>query len=169
MKRTSWIALGLCLIIAAGLGYAFLLSQSGSEHLTEHEAIDMTQKMEHAFSAKNANGVLAYVGPASDTRIMNITPDQLHLLLVRYFRSADRLSADLTNYAFAGGDTDATLQFDIAVHNDGMDSRKTDYSGHITLHLRRVQVPHLMNLYQTKEWRIVGADSTGPDLTTFGD
>ena len=81
----------------------------------------------------------------------------------------ERVSADLKNYLFVGGDNDASLQFDLVVHNDGSDSRKEDYTAHITCHLRRISVPHLLGLYQTKEWRITGLESTGPDLSAFGD
>lgn len=169
MQRRSWIILAVCVLLALGIVAAFLLSQGGAHQLTQDEAIDITRKMEHAFRNKNTTGVLAYIAPAPETRIANLTHDQLQLLLSRYFRNADRLSADMRNYQFAGGDTEATLQFDLAVNNDGADNRKIDYSAHITVHLRRVEIPHLLGLYQTKEWRIVGLDSTGPDLTSFGD
>ena len=169
MQRRSWIILTICIVLALGLFAAYVATQSGTEKLTQEQAIDFTQKMEVAFRNKNANGVLAYIAPASDTRITNLTQDQLHVLLVRYFRNSDRVSADLKNYLFLGGDSDATLQFDLVVHNDGADSRKEDYTAHINCHLRRVPVPHLLGLYQTKEWRISGIESTGPDLATFGD
>ena len=129
----------------------------------------MTQKMEAAFRRKDANAILAFISPASGTRVANLSHDQLRLLLVRYFRNSDHLSANLNNYAFASGDADATLQFDLIVHNDGSDSRNQDYTGHITLHFKRVENPHLLGLYQTKEWRIAAAESTGFDISTFGD
>jgi len=169
MKRQSWIILTVCLLIVAGLGVFYLMTRGGPGPLTQDEAIEMTQKMERAFSAKNANGILAYINPAPDTKIANINQDQLRVLLGRYFRNSDRVSAELKNYTFASGDTDATLQFDLTVHNDGVDSRKEDYTGHITLHLKKVDVPRLLGLYQAKEWRIIGAESTGADLSTFGD
>jgi hypothetical protein len=169
MKRSSWIILAICLFIALGLGATYLLTRGGSDQLTQEAAIDMTRRMERAFEEKNADGIVKYISTSPDTRISNLSHDQIRLLLVRYFRNSDRLSADLTNYTFAGGDTDATLQFDLVVHNNGIDSRKEDYSGHITLHLRRIEVSHLLGLYQTKEWRIASAETTGPDLSSFGD
>ena len=169
MKRRSWIILAVCVLLGVGLVAAFLLSQNGPGRLSQQGAVEITQQMESAFQHKNANGILAHISPASDTRIASINQDQLRLLLVRYFRSSDRLSAEMKNYVFAGGDADATLQFDLAVHNDGPDSRKEDYAGHITLHLRRVEVPHLLGLYQTKEWRVTAAETTGPELSAFGD
>jgi hypothetical protein len=147
----------------------YLVTKGGPGPITQEEAIEMTQKMEQAFRAKNANGILAYINPAPETRIANINQDQLRVLLVRYFRNSDHVSAELKNYAFTGADTEATLQFDLTVHNDGSDSRKEDYSGHITLHLRKVDIPQFFGLYQAKEWRITGAESTGADLAGFGD
>jgi hypothetical protein len=169
MKRRSWIILAACVLLAVGFVIVFLVTQNGSERLTEQGAIDMMHKVETAFRKKDANGVLAYISPTPDTRIASINQDQLRLLLVRYFRSSDNVSGEMKNYAFTPGDTDATLQFDLVVHNNGPDSRKEDYSGHITLHLRRVEIPHLLGLYQTKEWRIASAETTGPELSTFGD
>jgi hypothetical protein len=169
MKRRSWAILVICILLAGGLVIAFLMSQGSTERFGEKEAIGMTQKMEQALRNKNVNAILGFFSPTPETRISGINPDQLRYLLVRYFRNSDRLSADMTNYAFTGSDTEATLQFDLVVHNDGSDSRKEDHSGHVTLHLRRVEVPQLMGLYQTKEWRIVGAETTGADLSTFGE
>lgn len=169
MKRQSWIILVVCLLIAAGLGAFYLVTRGGAGPLTQEDAIAITQKMEHSFRSKNANGILAFISPAPETKIANINQDQLRVLLVRYFRNSDHVSADLQNYTFSGGDTDATLQFDLTVHNDSSDSRKEDYTGHITLHLRKIEVPKLLGLYQAKEWRITGAETTGADLAGFGD
>jgi hypothetical protein len=169
MQRRSWVVLGVCILIAGILTAAYIASQHGPERLTQQDAIGIVQGMESAFEHKNPTGVLAYISPSPDTRISSISTDQLHLLLGRYFRYSDRLSAETKNYLFTGGDGDAVLQFDLVVHNDGADSRKEDYSGRITLHLRRVEIPHLLGLYQTREWRITGAETTGPDLSTFGD
>jgi len=169
MKRRSWVILTVCVLCAVGLFTAYLLTRTGSEQLTEQDAIEMTRKMETAFRHKNANEILAYISPAPGTRIAGINQDQLRLLLVRYFRNSDQLHADMTNYVFTSGDAESTLAFDLVVHNDGADSRKEDYPGHITLHLHRVDVSHLLGLYQTKEWRITSAETTGPDLTIFGE
>jgi len=170
MKKQSWIILSVCALLLGALVFWYVFSQNGPERITQPEAVAMVQQMERAFERKNSNEILEFIAPTSDTKISNITPDQLHGLLARYFRSSDKLSADMTNYSFVKADeTNAMLEFDLAVHNDGPDSRKQDYSGHITLHLKRVEVPHLLGLYRTREWRIAGAETTGPELSTFGD
>ena len=169
MQRRSWIILAVCMLLAGSLFAAFLLTQGGPGPLTEQQAIDVTRKMALAFQNKNAGGVLAYISPAPDTRIANLNHDQMYALLVRCFHNTDRVSADMTNYVFTGDDPDAALQFDLVVHNDATDSRSQEYSGHITVHFRRTEVPQLLGLYRTKEWRIVGLDTTGPDPSTFGE
>ena len=169
MKRSSWIVLIVSGIMALGLLMLFFLSQGAPEQLTQEDAIQITRKMQTAFEHKNVNGIMDYIAPQNGGRIANISVDKLRFMLVRYFRSSDKLSADLKNYAFAGTNGEASLQFDLIMHNDGPDSRKEDYAGHITLHLRRVDSPHLLGLYQTKEWRITSAETTGPELSTFGD
>ena len=169
MKRQSWIVVIVCAVMILGLVGAYIISQSGSPQFSQQDAIDMTQKMNAAFRNKNVSGILAYIAPTPDVKVAGISQDQLRVLLSRYFRNSDRVSADLKNYVFASGDGEATLQFDLAVHNDGADSRKVDYGGHITLHIRRVEVPQMLGLYGTKEWRISSVESTGPDLSSFGD
>ena len=169
MKRSSWIVLIVSAVLALGLLMLFLASQGSPEQITQEEAIQMTRKMQTAFEHKNVNGIMDYIAPQNGGKIANISQDKLRFMLVRYFRSSDKLSSDLKNYAFAGANGEASLQFDLVMHNDSADSRKEDFAGHITLHLRRVDSPHLLGLYQTKEWRITSAESTGPELSTFGD
>ncbi|HLJ53664.1 MAG TPA: hypothetical protein VKT77_01425 [Chthonomonadaceae bacterium] len=169
MQRRSWIILVICLVLAAGLFVAYIATQRGPTAFTQQDAIDVTQKMAQAFHDKDTTGVMAYVSQSPDTRLAGLTPDQARVLLARYFRNAEQVSADMRNYAFVSGDNDATLQFDLALNNNGGDSKNTDYAAHIVVHFRRVDVPHLLGIYQTKEWRVAGIESTGPDLSTYGD
>lgn len=169
MKRSSWIALAICMLAAIALAILFVTSNRSPERLSQGDAVAIVEKMQEQFAAKNATGILAYLSPASDTRIAGVSPDQLRALLVRYFHNSNRLSAKTSNYAFTGGDTDATLVFDLVVNNEAPDSRAEDYTGKITLHLRRVDVPQMFGIVQSKEWRIVGAETTGQELSTFGE
>ena len=169
MQKRSVVILAVCVLIGAGLFAAFILSQKPSGRLTEQDAVAMVERMEQAFRNKNANDVMAFVAPGSDTKVAGATPDQFRLLLVRYFRNSDHVSADMKNYQFAPGDAEATLQFDIVVHNDASDSHRENYGGHVTVRLRNTEIPQVMGLFRTKEWRVTGVESTGPDLSTFGD
>ena len=169
MRKSSWVLLGICVALAACLGFAYLLSQSSPETLTQEEAAKMLRKMQEAVEQKDVGTIMAYIAPAPETRIVNLNEDQLRLMLARAFRNSSKLRADVSNIAFqsAGGDT--TLEFDLAVVQEHPSMVAQDYTGHITLHLRRVEVPHLLGLYQTKEWRIASAETTGPDPANFGE
>lgn len=169
MKKSSWIVLGLCLLLVIGLVSAYFLTQNSPATLNQAQAMQMIEKMQDALHHKNVNGIMDYISPNSDTRISNLNQEQLRRMLIHYMRSSDTLSAEVQNPTFTGGDSEAELQFDLTVFNNGQDSRKEDYKGHVILHLKRVEVSRLLGLYQTKEWRIVGAESTGPSLENFGD
>jgi hypothetical protein len=169
MKRSSWIVLGVCVVLVIGLVAGYFLSQGGTTTLTQEDAIKMVEKMEEGLRHKNVNAIMGYIAPEAGTRIANVNQDQLRGMLAHYFRNSDSLRADLKNYTFIDSTQEPTLQFDLTVYNNGSDSEKIDYQGHITLHLKRTDVSHLLGLYQTKEWRIVGAETSGPNLDIFGD
>lgn len=170
MKRSSRIALIITLVAGLGLllGY-FLLQERTPEKLTQADAIVIVQDMEKSFRRKDVNGVLAYLAPQPGVRIINLSPDRMRLMLLRYFRYSNKVQGDMTNWSFGGNDQEAILQFDLKVMNNGGDNMSEDYKGHITVYFRRVDVPQLLGLIQTKEWRIVRAESTGPNLENFGD
>lgn len=169
MRKSSWVILGVCLILAALLGFIYVRSQPVSETLTQPEAEQMLHQMQDAVAQKNVGGIMEYIAPDPETRIANLNQDQLRLLIARGLRNSGRPQAIVSNIVFAGGTGEATLAFDLVVKDDRPDSVSDRYTGHITLHLRRVEVSHLLGLFHTKEWRIVGADTTGPDLSNFGD
>lgn len=169
MKRSSWIAIGISSLLIAGLIAAYFASQGGHETLTQEDAIQTTKKLEEAFRNKSVGAVMDHLGTGSDTRISDIGADQLRMMLANYFRNSDHLHADLSNYTFSTVGLEGMLQFDATLFNNSGDSVKEDYHGHITLHFRRVVVPHLFGMYKTKEWRIVGVDTTGPNLSGMGE
>ncbi len=169
MRPSSRIALALCLLLTLALGFAYRLSRATPEALPEQAALQMLRSMQDAVQRKSVGGVMAYIAPDAGTRIANLNQDQLRLLLARAFRGSGNLRAETKNVRFTGGDQDAVLDFDLAVFNTGDGSVGGDYTGHVTLHLSRVETPHLLGLYHTREWRIVSADSTGRDMTGIGE
>jgi hypothetical protein len=169
IKRSSWIILGICILLVIGLIGAYFASQTSSTTLTKAQALQMVEKMQEALRHKNVNAIMSYIAPGPDTRIANVNQDQLRGILAHYIRNADSLRAEIRDPAFSSGDSEAVLEFDLTVYNNGQDSVKEDYKGHITLHLKRVEITHLLGMYKTKEWRIVGAETTGPTLDNFGD
>jgi hypothetical protein len=169
MRKSSWIVLGICALLIFGLVTAYFLSQAGPDTLTQPVAESMVKEMQTAVRHKSVNTIMSYLAPSEDLRIANLRPEQIRTLLARAFQAMPEPRAEVNNLTFAGGDHDATVGFDLVIHNDGRDHTAVDYSGHITLQLQRVAVPHLMGLYTTREWRIVGGSTTGPDPSNFGD
>ena len=170
MKRSSWVILSLCIVLAGSLVTLYRLSQMGGGPLNEKQARSMVQIMQDAVAKKNVNTIMGYITTDNDAKIVNLRQDQLRLLLARTFRNAQDIHADVTHFTFQGGTADdATVQFDLALNHDEPGLQSVVYSGQITLHLHRKEVSHLMGLYSTPEWRIVGAETTGVDPSTFGD
>ena len=169
MRKSSWIVLGICAALIFGLAAAYFLSQTGSENLTRQQAESMVKEMQVAVRHKNVNTLMSYLAPSDDLRIANLHPDQIRVLLAHAFQAMPEPRAEVNNLTFVGGAKDATVGFDLVVHNDGPNQVGIDYTGHITLQLQRVPVPHLLGLYRTREWRIVGGSTTGPDPSAFGD
>ncbi len=170
MKRSSWIILSLCIVLAGSLVTLYRLSQTGAGALNADQARSMVQTMQDAVAHKNVNTIMSYITTENDAKIVNLHKDQLRLLLARTFRNAQDIHADVTNFAFQGGTTDdATAQFDLALNHDEPGLHSVVYTGQITLHLHRMEVPHLFGLYSAHEWRIIGAETSGVDPNTFGD
>ncbi len=169
MQRKSWFLLAFCAVLAAFLGMSYLLSQPSPQTLTQQDAMQMLKKMQDAVAQKNVNAIMATIAPQPDTRIAHLNQDQLRLLLARAFHNTGTLRANYQNVTFTGGTNDATLEFDLTVSQEAPGLSSEDYKGHITLRLKRIDVPRFWGLFQAKEWRIVGADSSGPDPMNFGD
>lgn len=169
MQRKSWILLVVCAVLAGFLVWAYIGTKAPPPTLTQTGAVQMLDTMRQAVAKKNINGILAYIAPQPDVKIAELTQDQLRMMLTRAFRGSGKLNAEYSNLVFTGGADEATAEFDLAVTETASGMVAEDYKGHITLHLKRLDVPRLLGLFQTKEWRIVSAESTGPNLANFGD
>lgn len=169
MQRRSWILLAICAVLAGFLAWAYIGTQSPPPTLTQQQTTQMLDTMRQAVAKKNINGILAYIAPQPDVKIAGLNQDQLRMMLARAFRGTGKLNAEYSNLVFTGGTDDATAEFDLIVTEQAPGMVAEDYKGHITLQLKRLDVPRFLGLFQTKEWRIVGAESTGPNLSNFGD
>lgn len=169
MRRSSWIVLGICIILILCLGSAYLMSQRGAQTLGRAEAETMLKQMRMAVRHKDAGAIMEYIATGDDVKIDSMRPEQIRLLLVKAFRSMDDPNAEVTNIAYTGTDREATLIFDLKLHNDGPDLNSIPYDGRITLNLQRTTVSHWFGISKTLEWRIVNASTTGQDPSLFGD
>jgi hypothetical protein len=169
MRKSSWIVLALCGVLVLCLGFAYMVSRQTPQPLTKETTEAMVQQMQEAVKHKNINTIMSFVSPDPDTKVAGLDQDHIRRMLASAFHMMQEPRADVNNLNFIGGTDEATVDFDLSVHNDGPGQQVTDYKGHVTLQIRRVDVPHLMGLYHTREWRIVDGSQTGPDLTTWGD
>ena len=170
MRKSSWAVLGVCALLLFGLGFAYMLSRTSGDTLTREQAAQVVQKMQDAVARKDTGAIMDFIDPNPETKVAGLNQDQLRMMVGRALHSMQNPRADVSNLAFAGGtDGDATLDFDLAVKQSGKDFSASDYSGHISLHLKRVDVPHLLGLYQTKEWRVVTGTTNGPQPGDFGE
>ena len=170
MRKSSWVVLAVCAALVFGLGFAYVLSRASDNTLTQEKASLMVRRMQDAVEKKDVDGIMGFIDPDPATKVAGVNQDQLRFMLSRALRAMDHPHADVTNMALAGGDKgDATMDFDLAVKTTGADFKSTPYQGHITLHLKRVEVPHLLGLYHTGEWRIVSGSTTGPQPGDMGE
>lgn len=170
MRKSSWIGLGACAVLLALVGMAYRMSRAEPETLTRARAEAILLQMQDAVRHKRVDTILERITlPPGETRIANLTPDQLRLLLARAFREAGKLRADCANVTFDPIGADYLLAFDLTVFNELPGMVAEDYRGRVTLRLRRMPVPRAFGLLSADQWQIVAADSTGPDLAAFAE
>ena len=169
MQKSSWMMLLGVAALAGLLAFAYITSHSGPGPLTETQAHSLLESLKDAMRRKDVNGILSAVSPEPETRIANMSPDKLRAVLQMAFRSTDDLDAQTKDVVFQGGDASASMEFDLNVRNTVQNGAASHWTAHVTLQMRPVDVPQFLGLYHTKEWRIVGAISDGPDLSGFGE
>ena len=169
MRKSSWVALGVCAALLFALGFAYLLSRGSDEGLTREQATQIVHNMQEAVARKDVGAIMTYIDPNPETKVANLNQDQLRFLIARAFHAMTNPRADVNNLAFTSQGGDAAVDFDLEIKQTAADFNAFDYKGHITLHLKRVDVPHLLGLYQTKEWRVVSGSTTDPQPSEMGD
>ncbi len=169
MKKSSWLMIGACVVLLLGLWGVYSLTQKPAPGFTEEHVTHMLTAMKTAVEHKDVRGIMSFVDEAPETRISRLNQDQTRLLLNRAFHQSGKLQAEFTKLELHPSETDATADFDLEVKHHMAEGDGIDYSGHITLHMRQVEVPHLLGLYHTMDWRITRAETTGPDLANYGD
>ena len=166
MQKSSWMLLGVVAALGAFLAFAYVSSHSDPGPMTETQANALLDTLKDAVARKDANAILATISPAPETRIKDMTPDRLRGLLSQGFRYSEQMDAQTANVHFQGGDTEASLEYDLTIHNTlpGVISNRPY---HVNMTLRPVETPHFLGLYHTKEWKIIGATADGPDVGSY--
>jgi hypothetical protein len=169
VKRSSWIILAICALLIGLLAFLYMESQQAPPEMTQARITSMLDKMKDAVAHKNTRALMSYVDQSPDTRISRMNTDQLRLTLSRAFSNSDQLEAIYTGLALHNNGDEATAEFDLKVLHHMSGATGDDYNGHIVLHLKRMDVSHMLGLYHTREWKIIRADTNGPDLSNYGD
>jgi hypothetical protein len=169
MRKSSWILLGISVVLLVLLGFAYLQSQNAPDTRTEAQAVEMLKRMQSAVAHNNVNGIMDMISPDPGTRIGNMRTEQLRVMIARAFRQSGPFRADFSGISLHPSQNEASLEFDLQVTHlmDGNVGR--DYSGHVTLQLQRVDVPVMLGIFHTKQWRIVRAETPGADPSLYGD
>lgn len=173
MQKNSIIALVACLLITALLGTSYLLTRSGDQPLTTERAEEILHHLKEGVAHHDVNAIMSQIDQDPETRIANASTAQLRLLLSRGLQAMKHPHAETDGLAVStsnGGDkSDGTIEFNLRVTQTDQDNEALDYRGRITLHLKRMEVPHLLGLYKTREWRIVGGSTTGAQPSELGE
>ncbi len=170
MRKSSWLLLSLSGVLLAGLYLAYRAAQQTPETYTPEAAHAMIAKMQDAVAHKRAGDIMEYITPDPDAHILDMTTDQLRLLIARGLRSSQGMRADVSDIKSQSTVSEATVTFQLAVTHHEPNMVATDYGpAKITFRLQPVPVPHLLGIYHTSEWRIVAAETTGLSPASFGD
>ena len=167
MQKSSWTMLGVAAALMAFLLFAYITSHNEPPPLTAAQANAMLKTMQDAAERKDVNTIMGYVAPDAETRIADLSPNQLRTFLSRAFYGAGSVKTNTSNITFAGGKDEAVLGFDMRVGNNVQDMSSDDWHGHVMLHLRPVAIPKFLGLYHAKEWRITSGTTNGTSPASF--
>ena len=110
MKKTSWVILGVCALLCAGLSALYFLTQNAPKTFAREDAIRVVEKLQASFHSKRPGEIMSKISPDSEVKLAKLTPDQVHAMLMNYFRNSDTLNAETSSYAYTEGQEDNTLQ-----------------------------------------------------------
>jgi hypothetical protein len=169
MKKSSWIVLIVCGVLTCLLVFLYVQSSRPAPEMSPARMAVMLDSMKQAVVRKNVSALMSYVDQSGDTRITSLNPDQLRILLNRAFRQSENLVPTYDNLSVHQDGSEEIAEFDLSMNQQMQDAIAHDYNKlHIKLHLHLVEVPHLLGLYHTKEWKISRAESN-LDLANYGD
>jgi hypothetical protein len=151
------------------LVFLYVQSQQKPPEMTQSRIESMLDKMKNAVARKDVKTLMSFVDQSPETKVSKLNVDQLRLLLSRAFTNSDELTANYRGLTVQSDGDDATAGFDLSVLHHLSGATADDYNAHIILHLKRIEEPRLLGLYHVREWKIVRADTNGPDLNNYGD
>ncbi|CEK13973.1 hypothetical protein [Chthonomonas calidirosea] len=168
MQRSSWIALGLSVLLIAILTVSYFVSQARPKPFDATQAQQILHDLQVAVRQKDVEGIMQYVAPNARL-IGDMDTQKARLLLARAFRTMQNPEPSVSDVQFHADADEPSVSFDLNLRDQGPDYTSDEYEGRITLYFRQVTITHLFGLYHTVEWRIVHAETTGPNPDNFGD
>ncbi len=151
MRKSSWIALGIILAIAAALGYGKLSEPPPPD---ADQIRDLLARGEAAIEARNVNAAMSCVsGDYRDST--GLSRDALRLQVARAFRQVEGydLSVMADGINPEGGRAEVTVRVILSAVENGTASQV--FSGPVTISLRKEQARRYLVL-PTRAWKVVG-------------
>jgi hypothetical protein len=169
MSYRSWIIIAICAVLLGFLALGYFETRPDSDSFAMAQAVAMLNSMKTAMHDKSVDGIMRYIDERPDERLAGISPAQIRALLANFFRQSGDVDANYSHLQLTSGPNDTWVEFDVTIKNALTSVGATDYTGHVTMHMTRVEVPRLLGMFHAMEWRIVQATTTGPQLNEFGD
>ncbi len=161
MRRSSWIAIAVAIILALYLVYIMVAPRKQPlRPLTEIQVAALLNQGDEALHRKDLDGIFTLLAP--HIKILGASQGRLRATLARDFQETGPLIATWKNLQFYGGRTSATATFTLMVGEDtpGMEAEYFNYP--ITITLKPVKIPTYFGLFHTTQWRITNVQTNVP-------
>jgi hypothetical protein len=169
MKKSSWIALSVVILLLGGLIGLYTVSNKPTPGFNQEHIVSILDTLKSAVNHKDVRTIVSYLDESPETRVSRLNSNQTRLFLSRAFQQSGHLNAEYKNLQLHPSEMDPIAEFDLEIKHSLPEADGTDYNGHIILHMKQVEIPHMLGLYHTKDWRIARAEVSGTDLANYGD
>ncbi|MDE2125078.1 MAG: hypothetical protein KGJ62_00630 [Armatimonadetes bacterium] len=169
MRRNSWLLLAAAGVISVILGVGYSIAGAGSGGTPQQQVSALLSRLKTAAEHKDTGGVMNAFATQSNMRVTSMNRDQFERLVDRGMNDAGTLQIEMNHISIVPSGPEMIAEFDLGINESRKEYQAQDYTGHIVLRLRRVSVATWFGLVRVRRWRIVSADTTGPDPANFGD
>ena len=168
MRRNSWLLLAAAGVISVLLGVGYSIASAGAGGTPQQQVAALLNHLRTSADHKNADGVMEAFASQSNMRVSSMNYQQFERLVDRGLNDAGTLQVVMNNLSIVPSGQEMIAEFDLVINESRQQYQAQDYQGHVVLRLQRVPVSSWFGLVRTRQWRIVSADTTGPDPANFG-
>jgi hypothetical protein len=169
MQRSSKIALGVCFVLLVGLVTLFVQYRMESQpDLSEQDARLMLDRLAEAFARGSTERVLSFAAP--DAKVAGRDLEEIRSLLQRGFRYMKNPELTYKNFQYVRRGETVHLRFDVHVKQspDGQAANaESIYLARIGFTVRRIEIPRMLGLMRTYEWKISDVDAPNMPASWF--